>query len=117
MLTKFKEKFDSLCHNALETGRQIGRKVRDKANALFGSGPGAGAGLTGGAAAGGGALAISEPTAHAGGITLPDLGVDVGGTVETAASDLGSIFMKIIAIGIVICVGWIAWSWRKKIRG
>ena len=49
--------------------------------------------------------------------TLPDLGVDVGGTITAAAGDLGTIFMTIIAIGIVLTVAWIAWGWRKKIRG
>ena len=49
--------------------------------------------------------------------TLPDLGVDVGGTITAAAGDLGTIFMTIIGIGVVLTVGWIAWGWRKKIRG
>lgn len=84
---------------------------RDKAHALLGGG------AAGGAAAGGGALVVSEQTAQAAPPTLPDLGVDVGGAITAAAGDLGVVFMTIITIGIVLTVAWIAWSWRKRIRG
>eukprot|EP00392_Amoebophrya_sp_AT5.2_P018643 g19221.t1 len=68
-----------------------------------------GAGTTAGLATAG--VAAAAPP------TLPDLGVDVGGAITAAAGDLGVVFMTIITIGIVLCVAWIAWGWRKKIRG
>ncbi len=64
-----------------------------------------------------GTTLVAAPTAEATPPTLPDLGVDVGGAITAAAGDLGVVFMTIITIGIVLCVAWIAWGWRKKIRG
>lgn len=83
---------------------------RDKANAILGTG-------TIGGAAAGGALLGGEQVAEATPPTLPDLGTDVGGAITAAATELGGVFMIIISIGIVLTVAWIAWGWRKKIRG
>lgn len=89
-----------------EVAKHVCVKAREKAHALIGGG-----------AAGGTAIVVTEQTAEATPPTLPDLGVDVGGTITAAAGDLGGVFMTIIAIGIVLTVAWIAWGWRKKIRG
>lgn len=102
-------KIGELAGRAYNKSKQIGRAIcdqaREKARALIGGG-----------AAGGTAIVVTDQTAEAA-PTLPDLGVDVGATITAAAGDLGGVFMTIIAIGIVLTVAWIAWSWRKKIRG
>ena len=106
MFSKFGELAQRAYRKAGETVTRVCAKAREKTNALVGGG-----------AASGTAIVVTDQTALATPPTLPDLGVDVGGTITAAAGDLGTIFMTIIAIGIVLTVAWIAWGWRKKIRG
>jgi hypothetical protein len=110
MFSKIGELAQRAYRKTSQAAKSVCEFARDKVNAILGTGAATGA-------ATGTAIVATDQTAHASPPTLPDLGVDVGGTITAAAQDLGGIFMTIIAIGIVLCVAWIAWGWRKKIRG
>ncbi|MEL6613554.1 MAG: hypothetical protein AAFQ53_15765 [Bacteroidota bacterium] len=49
-------------------------------------------------------------------VTLPDLGVDVPGTATAMGTDLGTIFMAILAISAVFIAGSIGWRWLRRAK-
>ncbi len=50
-------------------------------------------------------------------VTLPDLGVDVGGHATAMGTDLGTGFMTILGISAVFIAGSILWRWLRRAKG
>lgn len=48
------------------------------------------------------------------GPTLPDLGVDVTEYVTLMGTQLGGIFVAVLAVSIVFITGKIGWRWLKR---
>lgn len=48
-------------------------------------------------------------------VTLPDLGVDVSDYATAMGTDLGAVFVTILAIAAVFIVGRIGWRWLKRV--
>ena len=61
-------------------------------------------------------VGFSSLAAAQGGVTLPDLGVDVGGTAEAMGADLGPDFMTVLGSSAVFIAGGIAWKWLRRAR-